>query len=162
MSEDQIIKYPDTILTTPCEDFDFANPPGPPGELALGLMQVMNQYNAVGLSANQLGIPFRVFVMKSHPENYVCFNPKIIHMGEEKDLLEEACLSFPGVNVKVKRPKNIRVRFQTISGEVTTMKFDGLTARVFQHEMDHLDGVLFYNRANKYHREKGLKGFYNG
>jgi len=162
MSEEHLIKYPDPILTTPCEPFDFANPPGDPSELAIGLMQLMNQYNAIGLSANQVGVPFRVFVLRSHPENFACFNPKIVFQSEEKELMEEACLSFPGVNVKIKRSKSIRVRFQTPSGETVTTNFDGLTARTFQHEIDHLDGVLFFNRANKYHRDKALKGFYNG
>ena len=162
MSEEHLVKYPNLILTTPCEEFDFNNPPGDPSELSLGLMQLMNQYQAIGLSANQVSIPFRVFAMKGYPENFVCFNPKIVNFSEEKDLLEEACLSFPGVNVKIKRSRSIRVRFQTPSGELVTTNFDGLTARTFQHEIDHLDGVLFFNRANKYHREKGLKGFYNG
>ena len=162
MSEDLLIKYPHSILSTPCESFDFNNPPGDPKELALGMMQIMNRYNAVGLAANQVGIPFRVFVMKSSPENFACFNPKIVHYSDDKELLEEACLSFPGVNVKVKRSKHIRVRFQAPSGETISLPFEGLTARVFQHELDHLDGILFFNKANRYHRDKALKDFYYG
>jgi peptide deformylase len=76
--------------------------------------------------------------------------------------MDEACLSFPGVTAKIKRSREIRVRFQAPSGAVVTQKFEGLTARIFQHELDHLDGVLFFNRAGRYHREKALKGFYNG
>ena len=162
MSEEVILKYPDPILSSPCDPFDFTDPPGDPQELAVGLMQIMNDHNAVGLAANQVGVPFRVFVMRGYPENFVCFNPKIVDYSNDVELLEEACLSFPGVNVKVKRPKSIRVRFQTPSGEMTTMSFDGLTARVFQHELDHLDGKLFFNRANKYHRDKALKDYHNG
>jgi len=162
MSDDTILKYPHSMLTTPCDPFDFANPPGDPNELAVGLIQIMNDYKGVGLSANQVGIPFRVFVMRSSPENFVCFNPRIVHYGDEMETLEEGCLSFPGVNVKVKRSKHIRVRFQTPSGETTSMTFDGLTARVFQHEMDHLDGIVFVNKANKYHRDKAMKGYYDG
>jgi peptide deformylase len=156
MSE-QIIKYPDSILTTPCEEFNFSDPPGDPSELAVGLIQIMNENYAVGLAANQVGIPLRVFVMRGYPDNFVCFNPKIVNVSDEVELLEEACLSFPGVSVKIKRPKEIKVRFQTPSSEVTTMNFSGLTARVFQHELDHLDGILFYNRANKYYRDRALK-----
>jgi peptide deformylase len=122
----------------------------------------MNQFNGVGLSANQVGIPFRVFVMRSSPENFVCFNPKIVYYSEDTETLEEGCLSFPLVNVKIKRSKHIRVRFQVPSGETVSMSFDGLTARVFQHEIDHLDGKLFVNRANRYHRDKALKGYYDG
>jgi peptide deformylase len=162
MSVDHIVKYPHTFLTTPCEEFNFMDPPGDPNELTVGLLQIMNEYKAVGLAANQVGIPLRVFVMRGYPENYVCFNPKIVYYSDEKETLEEACLSFPGINVKVKRAKSIRVRFQTPSGETTTKTFDGLTARVFQHELDHLDGKLFFNRANRFHRDKALKSFYNG
>lgn len=156
MSE-ELIKYPNPILTMPCEEFNFADPPGNPSDLAVGLIQVMNDNKGVGLAANQVGIPLRVFVMRGSPENFVCFNPKIVYASEEIDSMEEACLSFPGVSVKVKRPKEIKVRFQTPSGETTTMNFSGLTARVFQHELDHLDGILFFNRANRYHRDRALK-----
>lgn len=157
MSENTILVYPDPMLTTPCEEFDFQNPPGSPYDLALGLMQIMNDHNAVGLAANQVGIPLRVFVMRNTPENFVCFNPKIVYHSPETELQEEGCLSFPGIDVKIKRSKNIRVRFQVPSGETISMSFDGLTARVFQHELDHLDGKLFFNRANKYHRDLAFK-----
>lgn len=160
MSNEHLIKYPNPLLSTPCEEFNFSNPPGNPNELSVALMQIMNDYNGVGLSANQVGVPFRVFVMRGHPENFACFNPKIVSFSKETELLDEACLSFPGINVKVKRSKDIKVRFQTPSGEMTTMNFSGLTARTFQHELDHLDGILFFNRANRYHRDKALKGFY--
>jgi peptide deformylase len=162
MSDEQIIKYPHSIIASPCEDFNFDNPPGDPKDLSLGMMQIMNDCNAVGLSANQLGIPYRVFVMRNHPENFVCFNPRIVNYSDEQVIMEEACLSFPGVNVKIKRPKSIRVRFQVPSGQIVTSSFEGLTARIFQHEMDHLDGALFFNRANRYHRDKAMKGYYNG
>ena len=157
-----IIKYPDPILSKPVDDFDFNNPPESTTDITLKLLSVMNDNNIVSLSANQLGLPYRVFCMRGHPENLVCFNPKIVHLSNETKLMEEACLSFPGITAKVKRSNEIRVRFQTPSGMIVTKKFDGLTARTFQHELDHLDGILFFNRANRYHREKALKGFYNG
>lgn len=125
-------------------------------ELAKNLIATMNHYNGLGLAANQCGLPYRVFVMKGNP-NYVCFNPKIVSPSEELIILDEACLSFPGVVTKVKRPKHIRVRFTTPNGQTTTKTFTGMTARVFQHELDHLDGIVFYDRANRYHRERALK-----
>lgn len=158
---DLILKYPHVSLITPTTPFDFSNPPGDPQELSTAMMQVMNDYNAVGISANQLGIPFSVFVLRGHPYNFVCFNPKIVYFSPEQEIEEEGCLSFPGVNIKVKRSKNIRVRFQTPSGEFTTQSFTGLTARAFQHEMDHLDGKLFINRASRVHRDKAMRKFYN-
>ena len=70
--------------------------------------------------------------------------------------LEEGCLSFPGLIVKVKRPQHIRVRFQTPNGDTITKQFTGMSARVFQHEIDHLNGVLYFNRANRYHRDVAM------
>lgn len=159
---DEFVTYPNPILTTRVPDFDVINPPVNPHELVDHMLQVMQKYKGIGLSANQLGLPFRVFVMRGPEYNFACFNPKIVSMSEDTNLLEEGCLSFPGVNVKIKRSNNVRLRFTTPSGGIDTKSFDGLTARVVQHEMDHLDGVLFFNRANKYHRDKALKGFKYG
>lgn len=158
----QLVKYPSPLLTTPTQQFDFVNPAYDPYELSTELLKVMNEYKGIGLSANQVGIPYRVFAMRGLEHNFVCFNPKLIHRSEGENLLEEGCLSFPGVNVKIKRANSIRLRFQTPSGGFDTKTFEGLTARVVQHELDHLNGILFFNRANKYHRDKAMKGFYNG
>ena len=157
-----IIKYPDPILSKPIANFDFDYPPISPSDLSIQLLKEMNKTYGVGLSSNQLGLPYRVFVMRGYPENLVCFNPKIVYYSDNIISMEEACLSFPGMIIKVKRPSEIRARFQTPSGMVVTKKFEGLTARTFQHEMDHMDGILFFNRANRYHREKALKGYNNG
>lgn len=157
-----IIKYPNDILTTPTIPFDFSNPPTNPHELVNQLLQTMNDFKGVGLSANQLGLPYRVFVMRGDEYNFAFFNPKIVSHSNNVDTLEEGCLSVPGVVLKVTRPKSIRVRFQTPSGATDTKTFDGLSARVIQHEVDHLDGVLFFNKAHRYHREKALKGYKYG
>lgn len=154
-----IVKYPDPILTTPCQDFDFNNPPFDPEKIAQEMLDTMVREKGIGLAANQVGLPYRLFVMRGEP-SFACFNPKIVHAGEEVTLLDEGCLSFPNLIVKVKRSAEVRLRFQTPSGSTTTKTFHGLTAKVIQHEMDHLDGVLFFNRANRYHREKALKRFH--
>ena len=158
----ELVKHPNPILSTLVAEFDFNYPSESPSDIATKLISEMNNHNGISLSANQLGLSYRVFCMRGHPENYVCFNPRIVYSSPEVTSMEEACVSFPGVTVKVKRSKEIRVRFQTPSGMLVTKKFDGLTARTFQHELDHLDGILFFNRANRYNREKALKGYYNG
>jgi len=158
----ELIKYPNDILTTATQLFDFANPQQDPYELSSTMLEKMNEHKSIGLSANQIGIPYRVFAMRGLDHNFVCFNSKLVFKSEEENLLEEGCLSFPGVNVKVKRSNTVRLRFQTPSGGFDTKTFDGLTARVVQHEIDHLNGILFFNRANKYHRDRAMKGFYNG
>jgi peptide deformylase len=153
----ELVSGSNPILTSPCADFDFENPPFDPIEFSKELVKFMIDRNGLGLSANQVGTPYRVFAMRGAPQNFVCFNPKIISVGEEEIVLEEGCLSFLGLIVKVKRPKNIRVRFNTPNGDVRTEVFHGMSARVFQHEYDHLGGVLFYNRANKFHRDQAFR-----
>jgi peptide deformylase len=85
------------------------------------------------------------------------FNPKIVDASSEMVYLEEGCLSYPNLWVKIKRPKKIKVRFTNPDGQTETRVFDGMSARVFQHELDHLDGVLHVKRANKFHLEQARK-----
>ena len=147
----------DPILTCECKEFDFINPPFDPITFSQDIIKFMYDNNGIGLAANQVGVPYRIFAMRGHPENFVCFNPRIVNFGEEIISLDEGCLSFKNLIVKIKRPKEIRVRFNLPNGDVITKNFDGLTARTFQHELDHLNGVLFYNRANRFHKERALK-----
>lgn len=152
----KLIPADDPLLKTVLEDFDFSNPPVDPEELSTQMVEYMRECEGIGLSANQIGLPHRVFVMEGEPA-YACFNPRIIMPGEELVMLEEGCLSFIGLNVKIKRAKSIKVRFQGPDGEVYTKTFTGMTARVFQHELDHLNGIVFYSRANTFHRDAAFK-----
>jgi peptide deformylase len=158
----KLVEPNDPILTTPCKDFNFLNPPFEPVQFAKDLVKFMYDSNGIGLAANQVGIPYRVFAMRGSPENFVCFNPKIVWKSQMKIELEEGCLTYPGLIVKVTRPQHVRVRFTTPNGDTLTKQFTGMTARIFQHELDHLDGVLFYNKANRYHRDAALKKWKRG
>lgn len=153
------MKLDDTNLLKPCEKFDFANPPFDPIEFAKELVAFMHENKALGVAANQVGVPYRVFAMRGHPENFVCFNPKIVETSSNDILLEEGCLSYPGLVVKIKRTQSLRVRFNLPNGDTETKTFTGMTARVFQHEYDHLEGVRFYDKANRFHRDKALKNW---
>jgi peptide deformylase len=157
-----LVNQNDPVLTKLCDVFNFSNPPMDPFELARNLVKTMYDHNGVGLAANQVGIPYRVFAMRGSPENFVCFNPKIVQPSEMEIILEEGCLTYPGLLVKIKRPQHIRVRLTTPNGETLTKQFTGMTARIFQHELDHLNGIIFYNRANLYHRDQALKKWKNG
>ena len=157
-----LVKSNDPILTTQCQKFDFQSPPFDPIEFSQELVKFMYENNGLGLAANQVGVPYSVFAMRGQPQNYVCFNPRIVQPSAEEIILEEGCLSFPGLVVKVKRPRHIRVRFQLPNGETVTETFIGMTARVFQHEMDHLEGKLYFNRANRYHKEVAIKKWKRG
>lgn len=151
----ELIHYTNPILTIPCEEFDFTNPPMDPIEFSQDLVKLMRDSNGIGLAANQVGIPYRIFAMRADP-NKVFFNPKIVNLSEEVIALEEGCLTWPGLYVTIKRSRHARIRYTQPNGETLTEQFTGLSARIIQHEMDHLDGIIFYNRANRYHREKAL------
>ena len=151
------MKIDDRYLTEKCEDFDFKDPPFDPVEFARNLVKFMYDENGLGVAANQVGVPYRIFAMRGAPENFVCFNPKMIGTSLDNIVLEEGCLTYPGLLVKVKRPSMIRVRFDTPNGDTQTRQFIGMSARVFQHEMDHLDGIKFFERANKFHKDQAFK-----
>jgi peptide deformylase len=151
-----LVDQKNDILYQKTEKFDFTNPPINPSELAHILAQTMIKNNRIGLAAPQVGLPYRAFVMQGAPI-LCCFNPIIVDTSSEEIYLEEGCLTFPGLIIKVKRPKMIRARYTEPNGQTITKKFIGMTARVFQHELDHLNGILFTQRANSYHLEKAKK-----
>lgn len=158
----QLVKHNDPILITQCQPFNFQEPPFDPIEFSNELVKAMYEWNGLGLAANQVGVPYRVFAMRGQPQNFVCFNPRIVLPSAEQIILDEGCLSFPGLVVKVKRPRHIRVRFDTPNGDTRTETFIGMSARVFQHELDHLNGLLYFNKANRYHKEVALKKWKKG
>lgn len=137
------------IMNTPVEKFDFTNPPVDPAKLAEELVEHMNHFKGIGLSANQLGLPYRVFAMIGEPY-HVCFNPTITGTNTEEILLDEGCLSWPGLYLKVKRPSLIRVRFQDYQGYTHVKKFSGISARCFQHEFEHLEGGKFIDHVSQF------------
>lgn len=146
----------DPILKEEMEEFDFANPPINPVELYEKLASTMVKEGGLGLSANQCGLPYRAFVMTG--ENIIgVFNPKIVDQSNETIVLDEGCLSYPNLFIRIKRPRKIKVRYQTPVGEVKTEVYDGITARVFLHELDHLDGIIHTWRANAYHLEQAKR-----
>jgi peptide deformylase len=144
------------LLHKELEDFNFVNPSTNPVELANNLIETMTHYKGLGLSANQCGLPYRVFVLWS-AEPLACFNPRIVDQTHDLVPLDEGCLTFPNLFMKIKRPSAIKVRFENALGETQTEKFTGMTARGFLHEMDHLDGILFTKRANPIHVQRAIR-----
>jgi peptide deformylase len=155
-----LVKESDPILTRSCKPFDF-NGSIAPGELADKLFGAMEYYRGVGLSACQIGIDARVFVMGfgqgTSGVKFEIFNPKVMSiMG--KDIVQyEGCLSFPLVEIAIKRPGAIMVSFQDRSGKYHEEMFSGLTARIFLHEYDHMEGITFKNRASKLKWDLAIK-----
>lgn len=155
----ELVNKNNPILRKECVEFDFEDTCIDPVLFAKQLVKAMYDNDGIGLAANQVGYGYRVFALRGEPENFVCFNPKIVNFSEEKSVLVEGCLTYPGLYVKIKRPNEIRVRFNTPNGDLRTETFRGMTAHAFQHELDHLNGVIFYTRANKYHRDQAFKNW---
>ncbi len=118
-------------------------------DMADNAYKVMMQYNGVGLSANQIGINLQFFVMGFDSSKRYVFNPEILESANDNVMMKEGCLSFPGMFLTVKRPSWIHVRYQNELGEIVEEKFTGLTARIFQHEYDHMQGVVFTDKVSK-------------
>lgn len=144
------------ILSEELPKFDFENPATDPIQLAYDLVESMRAHRGIGLSANQLGMPYRVFAMEAVPA-IVCFNPVVVDASSEEIPLEEGCLSFPGLGIKIKRPRHIKVRYTEPNGNVVTRKFTGMAARCFLHELDHMNGIKFIDRASFIQKEIALK-----
>ena len=116
------------------------------------LIETMKHYNGIGLSANQCGILERVFVMYGDfqkREAIACFNPKIIYSSVDTVIMDDGCLTYPVLWLKVKRPAAIEVEYEDENGKEWKHKLDGLDARVYLHEMDHMDGTDFTKRVSK-------------
>ena len=114
------------------------------------LIDNMHHHNGVGLSANQIGINERAFVMIRDLENsevIVCFNPRIIKSYSEEVEMQEGCLSYPDLFLKISRPNSIVVKYEDEDKKTHKLKLVGLAARVFQHEFDHMEGIDFTQRV---------------
>ena len=119
-------------------------------ELAQTLVESMLHHRGVGLSANQIGINERAFAMVSDIETMqviVVFNPKIIKEYNKKETMEEGCLSYPETFLQIERPYSIVVKFEDEDKKVHKIKMEGLMARIYLHEYDHMEGINFTQRV---------------
>jgi peptide deformylase len=145
-------------LRTPCKPFVFADHSDDEIiQITEDLVENMFKYNGLGISANQLGLPWSVFAIRGYTENFVCFNPRIVFSGDLITSLDESCLSFPHLIIKMKRPNEIRFRFQGPNGEMVSKTFQGLTARVVQHEINHLRGEMWFGGCSRINLDRALR-----
>jgi peptide deformylase len=150
-------QFGDPVLKTralPVERFD--------GELRSEVQRMgdlMSDALGIGLAATQVGILHRVLVYRVEPDSPVnaLVNPELEWSGKETEWAEEGCLSLPGVHVEVERPVHVRVSAKDIDGEDILVEASGLEARVIQHEMDHLDGVLILDRTTREQRKEAMR-----
>jgi peptide deformylase len=150
-------KFGDPVLRTtalPVDRFDesLASEVQRMGEL-------MHDALGIGLAATQLGILHRVLVYRAYSDDPLTalVNPVIEWSGEELEVLEEGCLSLPGVHVEVERPAQVRVRARDMEGNELIVEAEGLEARVIQHEIDHLDGILILDRIPRELRKQAMR-----
>ena len=121
-------------------------------ELQDRLLSAMEHYQGIGLSANQIGIQERVFIMYSDvkkKETITCFDPLITEYHLDKIIMDEGCLTWPGLWLKVERSEGIRCVYNDVEGELVQVEMHGLESRIFQHEYDHMEGTNFTQRVSK-------------
>lgn len=147
----KIVKYPNEILREKIPEFDFNNPIEDPKQLEKDMLETMYANNGIGLSANQVGKRIRMFVMghKDDPDKGMAFfNPIVLANTDDMRDLEEGCLSFPNIYVKINRPKAIKAQWQNSSGEWQESEFYDYDCKCFLHELDHLEGITFQDRVS--------------
>ena len=150
-------KLGDPVLRTkalPVERFD--------GELrveAQRMDELMQAALGIGLAATQVGILHRLLVYRAYTDDptTVLVNPVLAWVSEERESAEEGCLSLPGVHVQVERPARVRVRGRDVAGKELEIEAEGLEARVIQHEIDHLDGILILDRISREARREAMR-----
>lgn len=152
----KLVAETDPILKETMPDFNFSDKSINAVELAESLVESCKLYKGYGLSANQCGVRARVFVMGAGDEYVAFFNPKLLSSKGEIHL-EEGCLSFPLLGLRITRPKEIEVEYQDYTGTTKYMRLDGISARVFLHELDHMDGIVYTDRAKPLALASGQK-----
>lgn len=145
----KIIKYPDPFLRRTAKKVTVFD--AELKKIVLEMVEAMYQDDGIGLAAPQVGLSHRLLVVgKNDGHSYdVYINPEISFFSKDKSLGEEGCLSLPQIFGLVRRAKKIHVKYQDLAGTVHKVKLSGLEAIVLQHELDHLDGILFIDRAEE-------------
>ncbi len=161
--EREIRIYPDEVLKKEASPIDEFN--AELKELVDDMFETMYKKKGVGLAANQVGVLKRVFILdlnsgkeKEGQERLVFVNPEILHM-EGEVVAEEGCLSLPGLWKKVKRASKVVVKAQDLEGKEFQLQAEGLLARAIQHELDHLNGIVFIDRLSPLQRRLALEKY---
>lgn len=154
-SELELVPESHPILKKPTIKVPFDDPDVDPIKLTEDLLLTAKANKALGLAANQCGLPYSAFAMGDGNSHFVIINPEVLSVSEELVHMQEGCLSFPLLLLSISRPKEVEVRFQDFNGNFHTKKFSGLSARIFLHEMDHLKGITFDTVAKPLALKKG-------
>ena len=152
----KIVIYPNPLLRKKAKKIKEITPEI--HELTKRMIQIMIKEDGVGLAAPQVGISKRMIIVQGEKGPEVFLNPRIIFKSKEKELAEEGCLSLPGLFLEVKRSRKVKVEFTDLEGERYVLSAEGIMARIFQHEIDHLNGILFIDRIPFWQK---IKNFFN-
>ena len=144
MSYLRITKYPEKILRIKAQKVEEVN--SEIQKLVDDMIETMKQADGVGLAAPQVGVPLRVIIVNTPEGALHMINPEIVELSEEKITEEEGCLSVPGFFFKIPRSKKMKVRGLSYEGKTIEVDVEDLGARIFQHEVDHLNGKLVLDR----------------
>jgi peptide deformylase len=152
----QIRQYPDPVLRMRAHEIERFD--GELARLAARMTRLMGEAAGVGLAANQVGVLQRLFVVQptAEDEPRALVNPEIVERSEETDVSDEGCLSMVGVLVPVERNLRVTLEARDPTGEEVRLELEGMRARVMQHELDHLDGVLIIDRTTPEGRREAL------
>lgn len=162
MKKETIVKYPNPVLRKKCEEVKEITEEIK--TLALDMVQILEASQGLGLAASQMGELKRIIVVhpiqERTPEEktakpiQIFINPKMTKKSKKTEVDEEGCLSFPGLFLKIKRAKTVEVEALNLEGDLIKVRAEGLPARIFQHEIDHLDGILFIDRISFWRKLK--------
>ena len=158
----QVVKFGDPVLKSRASAVDRFGP-----DLRAEverMIAIMRDGVGVGLAATQLGILRRVLVFQAGPDSEpsALVNPQVRWLSSELAIAEEGCLSLPGVSMEIERPLHARIGGLDVGAEEVLLEASGLEARVLQHEIDHLDGVLILDRAPREQRKGALRALREG
>ena len=131
-------------------------------EFCNNMFETMKNYGGIGLSANQVGKPYRMFVMGDNlninkGQKWVCINPEITNISKETIRYKEGCLTFPILFLDIERPQKVKVKYLNEQLETVEEEFDGIVSRCYQHELDHMQGTVFTELVSKLKLEMALK-----
>jgi len=152
-----LVKEDDPFLREIPNVFDFDSPQVDSEKLEKQLLKNMIHYNGLGLSATQIGIPVTAFAMMVDNDPLVVFNPEIIELSKETTYIREGCLSFPGLFVAIERAYGVSTRFQLASGEEQSGNFINMSAKIFQHESEHMDGEIFIDNVSGFKLKAAMR-----
>lgn len=147
----KLVDFYDPILRKPTELFEFKdeNSLREANFYGYSLSETLQKLQGLGLSANQVGINKRICVINMGDKNWILFNPVIVSKSNELSTFSEGCLSYPGLYLKIPRAASIVVKFQAMNGQWVEETVNGIAAVCLQHELDHLDGIVYTDRVSE-------------